>query len=265
MSTQKSTTWIVGTGILAVLLFAAAWMLAVGPKLTEASDADRARENVELQNQILQTEIVSLKTKFESIDQAKAELAALHAEMPTTGALAELNLQLDGAAVTAGVHITLITVQDAVSATPAVAPVVEVPSGDATPAPTDSATPATADPLSGSSTGAAGPVVNGLSATPVSVTVIGSYSGTMAFLKAVQTTLSRVVLVTGLTATSQAKSLESAGKPATERGDVALVITGLAFSLADVTAVPTTAPTEAAPALPQPPADKNPFAPAAGA
>jgi len=104
-----------------------------------------------------------------------------------------------------------------------------------------------------------------MAAIPISITVVGTYDDTLAFLNDVQTATPRLLLVSGIQGTSQKDAPASGGRPATKIGDQELVITGFLYALPDPTAaISTPSPTATAPALPAPVTGKNPLVPAAG-
>ena len=99
----------------------------------------------------------------------------------------------------------------------------------------------------------------------MSVTVIGSYDNTLAFLSDLQTATPRLFLVSGFSATGQQDAAASGGKPKTSVGDQQLVITGFLYVLPDTNAAaaPAATPTPT-PALPGAVPGKNPLTPVGG-
>ena len=111
--------------------------------------------------------------------------------------------------------------------------------------------------------GANGPT--GFTAIPISITALGTYDNTLAFLNDLQNSTQRLFLVTGFTSTSQDQADASSGKPATAPGDQELIITGYAYALPDGLAVPETVdPAAAPPVLPGAVPGKNPLLPVPG-
>lgn len=271
MGGAKKSTWIGGTAFLAVLMMAAAWFLAISPKMDEAAATRAETEQTIASNDILEMKVAKLKADFEKLPEYQAELAAVRVQIPTEAMLADYLRQIDAVAVAHKVTVTTITPstpQTVVLATPAEA---------AAPSPTEAAEDATegeGDEAEGddeaegtdttavpASTGGEPGVPAGFTAIPVSITVVGTYADTLAFLYDLQNSTARLLLVTGFTSTAQEEAEAAAGRPETNVGDQELVITGLTYVLPDALAVPVEAePVPLQPAV----SGKNPLVPIDG-
>jgi Tfp pilus assembly protein PilO len=260
MAGAKTSTWIGGTVFVALVLMAAAYFLAISPTLAAAADVREQTAVAQSENDVLRASVVQLQADFEKLPEYRAELATLQTQVPTEARVADLLRELDAIAVARGVTLTSVNpgagqaVVLAAPATPApaVAPVVET-EGKQADAPVD---PATAAP-------AAAAVPQGFAALPVSVTVLGTYDNTLAFLADVQTAMPRLFLVSGLSGTAQKDAEASSGRPQTVVGDQELIVTGFAYVLPDRTVVGDDASLESPP-LPGAVPGKNPLVPIAG-
>jgi Tfp pilus assembly protein PilO len=76
--------WWAGTAVLALLLAAACWFLALSPLLDDASSAGDEAERTELSNETRRLEMARLAADRENQHALEAELAALRQQFPTT-------------------------------------------------------------------------------------------------------------------------------------------------------------------------------------
>jgi Tfp pilus assembly protein PilO len=266
MAGAKKSTWIGGTVFLCLVLMVAAWFLAISPKKASAADVRAQTEAVEQQNDLLERKVAKLAADAKRLPELKKQLAALRVGIPSDAQLATYVRHLDAIAADHGVTIEAVT--------PAVPELVTVAAPTTSePSPSPTATPS-ADASAKSSTDPAdattektpppNPVPAGFTAVPLSVTVIGSFADTTAFVADLQRVSGRLFLVGGITATGQQDKDAIAGKPKTEVGDQELVISGFAYVLADPTAaLPEPAPTGST-KLPKAPSGKDPYTPAKG-
>lgn len=263
MGGAKKSTWIGGTVFVALVIVAAAYLLAISPMLTQASESRAEAESTRQQNEILQMKVAKLAADFEKLDVYKGELASLRVQIPSTAELSNLLRQIDAVAVSHGVTVTAIS-----PGTPEA--VAEPPASVATDTPADTGAPAS-DP--GNETAgteqtsevvqAVSSLLSGFVALPVSITAVGTYDNVLSFIGDLQGATPRLFLVSGLTGAGQKQSDEGSGRPATEVGDLEVTISGYAFTLLD----PYVAPSEVvdpAPALPGVVVGKNPLIPFGG-
>ncbi|MDC7120792.1 hypothetical protein OMK64_04510 [Cellulomonas fimi] len=268
MSGAKKRTWIGGTVFVALVIMAASWFLAISPTLAAASELRDQAEQTREFNEMLELRVAKLAADFAKLPEYRAELDQIRTQVPADALLSDYIRQLDAIATARGVTITAIS-----PGTPELVTVV-APEPAATPAPetsgegTESA-PAegseTTDPAAGQTAGATAAAPAGFTAIPFSLTVLGTYDATLAFLADLQAGTPRLMYVSGLVGTSQKQADEGGGKPATAVGDLELVVTGQTYVLPDaLAAAQPVDPTAPAPALPGAVPGKNPMVPVDG-
>lgn len=268
MGGAKKSTWIGGTVFVGVVLAAAAWFLLISPTFAAAAEVRAAAEDTRAQNEILSLQVVKLKADFEKLPEYRAELEQLRVQVPTDARLADWMRQLDQIATAHGVVVTALTPSAPQAVVPAEAAAPPATDGTATDGTaTDGA--ATDGTATADGTGVPAPVVStvpdGMVAIPISVTVLGPYDGTVAFLHDLQRTMPQLFLVSGFTGTAQDEAAASGGKPATHVGDQELIVTGYTYVLPDLFATPAPVdPAAPAPTLPGAIPGKNPVVPIPG-
>jgi len=261
MGGAKKSTWIGGTAFLCVVILIGAWFMLIAPKRADAASVRDEAAQVEAQNDVLEAKVASLAADFKRLPELKEQLAAYRVGIPTEAQLSQFIKHLAKIADDRSVvieNITPATPQEVALATST------APAAEPTPSPSATETPA-ADSSESSTTSdsTAAPkalVPQGFTAVPFTITVIGKYADTTAFLSDLQSTKNRLFLVGGVTGTGQPKQDASAGKPATELGDQELVVTGFAYVLPDTTTAATPAPVPTAgPDLPKDKEGKGPY------
>src|SRR4051812_41596084 len=191
MKAYRSAPWVLGAGMIAVLVVVAAWFLAISPTLTSAADARSKASDERDRNDVLTQQVAVLKDQFTHLDEYKTELGELRKQIPAKAELAAFNRQLQALATTAGVTLTAVSpsVSQAFVPIAPVAPVAPAPPADgtATPTPEPSATPTdgTGAPAAPAPTGPTAPA--GFYVMPISLTAIGSYQATWQYLNLLQT------------------------------------------------------------------------------
>lgn len=271
MSGSKTASWITGTVLLALVLVAGGWFLLIGPVFATAGETRLQAQSVRDSNEALAQRITQLAKQFENLDQYKAELAALRAQVPTTAQQSEYLRELQTIADANGVTLTTVS-PSTPSAFTLVGQVAAAPAEDAEmsgagvsneggEASTDTATDPAAQPAA-----PAGPAVPaGMATVQLSLTAVGTYDGVLAFVNALQTGTTRLFLLTDVQATSQQDTEAGAGRPATAVGDLEVQLTGMVFVLPDSTTPVAPADPEApVPALPGAVPGKNPMVPFGG-
>jgi len=258
MGRSKTQAWIAVTVVLAVLVLGGGWFLVVSPQLSEAQAALDETAQVDAQNEALRVRNSDLKKEFDQLPALQAEIASMRDGVPVAAEYAPLIRQIEEAATAAGVTVTdlLMTAPTRVDTSPA---------GIASPQPTaaeaeaeESAAPAEAAAAVTAADGAEGgdastdeevapevepaestePLLPGLNALPLTVTVQGPYANARVFVENVQTRMDRLVLVTGFSATGLLEGPQESGLPAKAPGDVSLSLSGMAFVLTDSSVVP---------------------------
>lgn len=262
MRQVSAKAWVGGTVVLSVLLLVAAWFLMIDPVVARASEDSVAADSQRQQNDLLVQEIAKLKEQATHLDEFKAELAVLRAEMPVDTDPSGLTRELNDLASAAGVTITALQPSVAEAFVPAVAADASAATTDAGAATEGTEPEASAD--GSTDTAAAAPAaqlpaaIEGFYQIPIAITSIGSYEGSVAFLQSLQEGASRLYLVSSIAATTQEDQGAESGRPATVKGDIELSITGYAFVLLDPALV---APDDSGATLPVPDGQVNPFQP----
>jgi Tfp pilus assembly protein PilO len=197
MLSTRTARWSAVTGLVCVIVLVATWFVLVAPRRSEAADLDDQRAQAESTNVGLQSQINTLRQQFGDLPARRAELAKIRTELPPAADVADLVRSLSGLADDAGVTLKSITPATATTLTPA--------------SPT-------------------GPAVVSI---PVTLEVDGRYVENALFLRYVQTKLTRVFLLTEISA---ARGTGSGTSTTTTSGTTA----------ASVTASPTATPTATA-------------------
>ncbi|GEL93484.1 hypothetical protein [Cellulomonas composti] len=273
MGGTKRSTWIGGTVLGAVVIVALAWFLAIGPARDTAAQTRDDAARTEQQNDLLTIQLNQLRADAANLETYKSDLAALQTQIPTHLELSAFLGQLDTIATAHSVTIVQVTPG-------AAAPFVAAEPVGAAAAPTDPATEgtdgATDDPSAQATPEPGDGVIvqpnpsnvakapAGLVTVPYTMTVLGTYADTLAFVNDLQQASAQLFLVTDISGLSQLESGEGNGLPATKLGDQQIVLSGFTYVLPaepvttdDPTAEPTPEPTT----LPVPPAGKNPLVP----
>lgn len=267
----RATGWVLGTVFLILAVFAATWFLLAAPRFEAAASTMLEVENARTQNDLLELQNAKLASDFQALDQFRAEVAALRSQIPGEAQLGTFVLEANALAVGAGVTVLEITpgvpqafalpagVSATTTATEDAAAAVEAADADSD---TDATEGEGAEPAPAPT----GPVVpEGLVAVPVSIKVVGPYANATAFLETLQTTASRLFLVTGVDAIRQEVTEGTAGVPATAAGDVELLVAGQLYVLQEpASSTPPAAEEPDEPAPPLPGSDRNPFVPLGG-
>ncbi|HQY33847.1 type 4a pilus biogenesis protein PilO [Actinotalea sp.] len=231
MGTNKRITWVVGTTFLALILFAGAWFLLIGPNVDAIAEARQSTEDTLAQNEVQTRRLATLKEQFADLASYRAELATIRTQLPVEDGLPALLRELDTLATGAGV--TIVGVAPAIPETFFAAAPVDV-------APTNEAPASDTATEDGAAAPAPAPVepvgVDGLVAIPVSITVLGSYDATVDFVEGLQTRMARLFVVTAFTAEGQEENEATGGKPATREGDAEFTISGVIYVLQDTAA-----------------------------
>jgi Tfp pilus assembly protein PilO len=212
----RTTRWTVGTALLCVLLVAAAWLLLIGPRRSEAADLAEKDLSTQQQNQQLETRIEELKAQSAQLSTYRAELAGVLKQLPPTAQLPQLVRDLHATAAATGVTLDILTPGTAValaSAGPG-----SKPAGSSTAGTTGSAGSAGTAGSAGSAGSATSSEVMQI---PLTVAVHGDYFQAVAFLQKLQTQLSRAFLVNAV----EVKQFAAGGS-----GAIQLTITGAVFA-----------------------------------
>ncbi|MEJ5915746.1 hypothetical protein [Pseudokineococcus sp. 1T1Z-3] len=208
MRLTRTTAWVGGAALLALVLAAATWLLLVSPRLDEAASLREQTASTATSNAALQTQVRQLELQLGDVPTTRAEVAALRQQVPPEADLPGLLRQMSALAERAGAQLTGVTPTEA-TATPAEA--TATPAATTDPAATDGtqeaqtdggeaasdepADAATATPTAAASTG---PVVE---VVPVTITAEGSFLQVQELLRLLQTEMPRALLVRAVTLT----------------------------------------------------------------
>jgi Tfp pilus assembly protein PilO len=271
MTRSKSSSWVVGTILVAAILAVAAWFLLISPVRSAAADITTQAQAVEDSNGQLQIQTHRLAEQYTHLDEYKNDLAALRVQVPSDAQLSEYLRQLDTIATERSVTLTSVSPATATAFAPPVAQSATetdvegagttdssnsdtsadaVTSADAT---DDSSSPAPAQPASSAP--------DGMLAVPLSLTAVGTYDAMVSFLDALQSQTPRLMLVSTVSGIAQTDQAAGGGRPETSLGDLEINVTGYLYVLPDTAAAaPTPGSTEPS-VLPAPVPGKNPFVP----
>ncbi len=168
---QSPRVWLVGGGLLALVIFALGWFVFVGPQLASAGDLRAQAATTRQTNEQLRTQVRSLEAKSTRLPQYTASLRSALAAVPYDSGLPAFTRQLNRQARANKVTVTSVVVAG-VTPIEAVAPATSV-----APTPTAGTSPSTS-----TSTGA-----QAAFAMQVTVQSNGPLRRQLAFLKEVQT------------------------------------------------------------------------------
>jgi type IV pilus assembly protein PilO len=227
MSTFR--TWTVGAAIACVVLVLGAWFLLVSPKRAQASNLKTERVSQLTRNNQLKLDIAQLKAESASLPAKQAELAVIQRQLPSNPALPALIRSLSSIANDAGPTLTSIAPGQPTALATAQAPVAGSPT-----------------------TSAAGASASNVVAIPVTIVTSGSYAENELFLQKVQTSMTRALLVQGLTladaqtSSGTGASSTTAGAASADSGETLIMtITGEVFVLQPPSAATATTGTAA--------------------
>lgn len=232
--TSKSTPWVAGAVVLSLVVVALGWFLAIAPTLASAGAAHAEAETSDTRNAQLQVQLTALEQQFAELDTTKAELAAMHAQVPTTDGLADYTRTLQAVAEATGVTVLGIEAGDPEQVVPAV-PVADAAAATGS---EEADETAAAEESDGTDPAAAAPVaegpqpIAGFVGLPMRISVVGSSEAVLTFLDRTQQGTDRLLLVTELAGTGQNAAEASAGRAATNDGDLELAISGFVYALA---------------------------------
>lgn len=264
MGRSRSASWIAGAVILALLILAGAWLLLISPTLTEAADTQSRAEAEQVRADQLEIQLAALRRDYEDIDELKAELETLRVSVPTESHLSELTRQVDAIAASAGVFIVgAQSVSPALIASPQAATDTETTTGTEGEATDEQPTDTTGTADATAEQDAAAAPTSGLYAVGVDWTVLGDFSTTLTFIERLQAENPRLVVVTGLQATTQQPAGAQSGKPEIIPGYIETIVRTYVYVYPDDGQVPTSDGDEdevrPEPTMPVPTVPRNPF------
>lgn len=106
---NQSRVWTIGAVLVVFALLAGTWFLGVAPRLTDANDADVAREQAVTLNAAHRQTLVALQADHERMEEILAELAEARSVIPETHAQSTFLQSLDRLARETGVTVGNVT------------------------------------------------------------------------------------------------------------------------------------------------------------
>lgn len=201
---NRTAGWVGGAVLMCLVIVVATWFGLVSPRRSEVADLQSRNESAISANQVLQTQIEQLKAQFRMLPQMEGRLRAIRGQLPGSTRMSDVVRALSGLADSTGVTLRTIT--------PSAAEAVGAKAGNGQPA--------------------AGQPSDGLVAVPLSIIVTGDYFQSVAFLRGLQTGLTRAFLVSSLQIEKQT-GVESED---TDVSTVQVTVSGKIFSLLDAAA-----------------------------
>lgn len=258
-SGSKTTAWVAGAGVVALVIGAGAWFGVIEPTFAAASDKLKDASDQRDHNDMLEMQIAQLEKEAEHLEDYRSELGDLRTQIPLTSDLSEALQQIEAQAAAAGVTITAHTSGSPTQYTP---PAPE-PTATPTPEPTETADSSEGSDSSSDSTQDAA-AASDLYQMAFTVTTVGTYDQTVAFVDGLQLQMERLFVVSGLSFTTLEEAAADGGRPAVSAGDVETTITGAIYTL--LSDIPTEPEDESTPAptpteVPAPNGQRNPFQP----
>jgi Tfp pilus assembly protein PilO len=177
---------LVNVGIIGAIALVAifGWMIGISPILSQTATAQAQQATLVSNNSASAARLVLLKKQFSEIASLKGKLGSLQQSVPTQASIPEFLNEINSLASGAGVGLTSLTVNDALTY---VAPTGgTAPASAAVAAPSPSPSPSESSVASPPVPAAASGPTSRLVVIPVSVIVSGSYSQVMAFSGALQ-------------------------------------------------------------------------------
>ena len=243
----KTAPWVVGATLASLVIIGLVWMFGISPQLDAASQARADADMVELQNIGHAARLDLLREQSEHLDEYKAELAAIAVQIPPEDGEPAFLREIDRAATATGAFIVKVTTEAATVVAPPAEAAATDPNAGAT-APTDEAAEPAPTPEGGATEEPPAEVepvpmgIDGFVAIPFTITVLGSYDKTVAFVEAAQQSFQRLFVVTGFTVKGQPASPPAGGRPEVQEGDAEFEINGFVYVLQDVDQVAETQP-----------------------
>jgi hypothetical protein len=195
---QVERLWLMGGGIVALVVVLIGWFFFISPQRSQTSDMNSRVAATRQQNSVLQAKIDTLRAQNQNIAKYKTELTRLRLALPSSNGVPTFlrTLQSIGNATQTEVNSLSVGAPTDVSAVAASTPTAPTTSG-ASNSTTPSSTSATAAPAGTAGlAGPAGPQLYGLSIT---AQVSGSPAALNHFLEQLQSVQPRAVLITQLT------------------------------------------------------------------
>ncbi|MCC2308413.1 hypothetical protein [Cellulomonas chengniuliangii] len=225
----KTSTWVGGATVVAVLLGFGGWSLAISPALTTASDTQAEALDVTARNEALERELVRLKEQHKNLDAYRGEVAAIEAQIPASAELDAFLRQVGAHAEATGAFVVSVAAAVPINFAPGepVAPAAAAPAEGEGDAESDGSTDSAAE----TAAPAAAPSIDGFVAVPVDITLLGNVFNVTRMLAALQGGDQRLFMVTSFTGKGTDEEEAGEGRPATAKGDLELTVSGYLYVL----------------------------------
>lgn len=234
---SRTAMWMLGAILISILVAAGVYALLISPELDKASTARSEFASAQDFNDLLDTQILAAQAAAKNVDDWKAEIAAIHLDLPPTPEQSALERLLNDSLSKEGLPTLSISYG---SPSEVAAPALPTPAdgntntdATATPSPTEDPnadTGATGDTTAGGDSSA--PVTD-LFQTSVTISTAGKPTSLMRFLLDMQTQNARFFTVTDFSISRSAATDAKPAQPALEAGDWVISITGSVFNLFD--------------------------------
>lgn len=191
---QAERLWLIGGGLVALVLFLIGYFFFISPQRTQTADVNSQVTTTQDQNTVLQNRIDMLREQNKDLGKWQAELAQARLALPTTSGVSDFLRSLQSLGNATLTDVTALSVGTPVDVTslPGFAPAAATAPTDAAAAPADSASSA---PAAAAPAPAATSVIYAL---PISATVTGSPAALAKFLDQLQAVQPRAVLITSI-------------------------------------------------------------------
>ncbi|HVQ89813.1 MAG TPA: type 4a pilus biogenesis protein PilO [Mycobacteriales bacterium] len=170
---RSDRLWIVGGALVAAILLAAGWFLAIGPQRAQTDTLNGQAATADLRLTSLHQKLVELRDRNARLPEFKAELAKDQHALPTTSGLSDFLRELQAGGDVAGVVVSGVVVGSPQEVTAAAAK---------------------------------------MYALPVTLTVAGTTTGLASFLNQLQRVRPRAVLVNNVIAAPAEPNLDLSGR-----------------------------------------------------
>jgi type IV pilus assembly protein PilO len=170
---NRTARWGGGAVLLCLLLVTAAWFVLISPRLAEAADLSNQNVAAQEANDALRLRLKELQAQFAMLADTRASLDEIRRQLPAGAEIPAFVRAVDALATSSGVELVSLT-------------------------------PSEAEAVGATSEGSSAAVkAGGLVAVPVSIVVTGDYFETVAFLRQLQSSGPRALLVSQLTLTTE--------------------------------------------------------------
>jgi Tfp pilus assembly protein PilO len=177
---SNSRSWAIGAAVMSLVLAVAGWFLLISPVRGSTATTRASQTSEQAKNVQLKLAIDQLKAEFATLPSKQAELAAIKQQMPNNPGLPTLIRSLSTIAKNSGA--TLVSI------------------APGTPTALSAASSFNATPTAASATAST------VQAIPVTIIASGTYAENELFLQQVQNSMTRIMLVNGLTIAPGTKS-----------------------------------------------------------